>query len=102
EVLRLVRAVVDFPNVIYVLCYSREIIAKNLSTALHIEKGEEFLEKIIQVRFSVPHPEAFDLRRMFRHDLQLLYPTLLDSERPRSRALMDRLAHVIDTEGGRA
>src|SRR5690606_8366964 len=73
EVLRLVRAVVDFPNVIYVLCYSRDIIAKNLSTALHIEKGEEFLEKIVQVSFSVPRPEAFDLRRMFRHDLQLLY-----------------------------
>ena len=102
EVLRLVRAVVDFPNVIYVLCYSREIIAKNLSTALHIEKGEEFLEKIIQVSFSVPRPEAFDFRRMFRHDLQLLYPTLLDSESPQSRAIMDRLAHVIDIEGGRA
>jgi len=102
EVLRLVRAVVDFPNVVYVLCYSREIIAKNLSTALQIEKGEEFLEKIIQVSFSVPRPEAFDLRRMFRGELQLLYPDLLDVYRPQSRALLDRLAHVIDTEGGRA
>ena len=102
EVLRLVRAVVDFPNVVYVLCYSREIIAKNLSTALQIGKGEEFLEKIIQVSFSVPRPEAFDLRRMFRGELQLLYPDLLDVYRPQSRTLLDRLAHVIDTEGGRA
>jgi len=102
EVLRLVRAVVDFPNVIYVLCYSRDIIAKNLSTALHIEKGEEFLEKIVQVSFSVPRPEAFDLRRMFRHDLQLLYPELLEGDGAHSRALMERLAHVIDIEGGRA
>lgn len=102
EVLRLVRAVVDFPNVIYVLCYSRNIIANNLSTALHIDKGEEFLEKIIQVSFSVPRPEAFDLRSMFRHELQLLYPDLLGGDSPQSRLLKDRLAQVIDGEGGRA
>lgn len=35
EILRLVRAVVDFPNVVFVLCYSPGIITKNLSTALH-------------------------------------------------------------------
>src|SRR5690606_39707911 len=34
EVLRLVRAVVDFPNVIYVLCYSRDIIDRK-STRLN-------------------------------------------------------------------
>jgi predicted KAP-like P-loop ATPase len=102
EILRLVRAVVDFPNVIYILCYSREILAKNIATALKIEKGEEFLEKIIQVRFSIPRPEAFDLRRMFRHDLQQLYPDLLDSEHPQSHLDIARLARIIDIEGGRA
>lgn len=102
EILRLVRAVVDFPNVVFVLCYSREIITTNLSTALHIEQGSEFLEKIIQVSFPVPQPEAFDLRRMFRHEIQLLYPDLLANEDAQTRAFRDRLAHVIDDEGGRA
>lgn len=102
EVLRLVRAVVDFPNIVYVLCYSREIIASNLSTSLHIKKGDEFLEKIIQVSFSVPQPEAFDLRRMFRNELNLLYPDLLSDESPQAQAILDRLTYVMDDEGGRA
>lgn len=102
EVLRLVRAVVDFPNVVFVLCYSRDIIAKNLAIALSIDKGEEFLEKIVQVSFSVPRPEAFDLRRMLRHELQLLYPDLLARDGPNSRTIRDRLAYGIDDEGGRA
>lgn len=102
EILRLVRAVVDFPKIVFVLCYSREIVSKNLSAALHIPNGDAFLEKIVQVSFPVPQPEAFDLRRMFRHDLQLLYPGLLGADDARSRSIGDRLARVIDDEGGRA
>lgn len=103
EVLRLVRAVADFPNIVYVLCYSRQIVARNLSAALRIEdgKGEEFIEKIVQATFTIPQPEAFDLRRMFRHELQQLYPAILSNEDPSRRRLQDRLSTVIDIEGGR-
>ncbi|MGN2247712.1 P-loop NTPase fold protein [Frateuria sp. GZRR35] len=102
EVLRLVRAVVDFPGVVFVLCYSQEIVAKNLSSAFHLQRGDDYLDKIIQVSFPVPQPEAFDLRRMFRHEIQLLYPDLLEGESDRARSSRDRLAEVIDGEGGRA
>lgn len=101
EILRLVRAVVDFPNVVFVLCYSRDVIAKNLETALSIKKGDEFLEKIVQVSFSVPRPEAFELRRMMRHDLELLFPELLSGDDIKVRSVTKRLARVIDGEGGR-
>ncbi len=102
EILRLVRAVVDFPNVVFVLCYSVDIIAKNLTIALKVEKGEDFLEKIIQVSFAVPRPEAFDLRRMFRRELELLFPELLNPDEPRLQPIQQRLSNVIDEEGGRA
>jgi predicted KAP-like P-loop ATPase len=102
EILRLVRAVVDFPNVVFVLCYSLDIITKNLSTALNVEKGEDFLEKIVQVSFSVPRPEAFDLRRMLRGELEALFPRLLEENDPQSRSIQQRLSQVIDDEGGRA
>lgn len=102
EVLRLVRAVVDFPNIVFVLCYSQEIVAKNLSTALHIADGHAYLEKIVQVSFPIPRPEAFDLRRLFRHELQFLYPHLLNDDGDSTRPMRDRLAQVIDDEGGRA
>ncbi|MEW6166493.1 MAG: P-loop NTPase fold protein [Pseudomonadota bacterium] len=101
EVLRLVRAVADFPNVIYVLCYSRAIVARNLAAALKIEDGAAFLEKIVQVTYSIPSPEAFDLRSMFRQEVTSLYPNLLANDEPATRRLRDRLASVIDSEGGR-
>lgn len=102
EVLRLVRAVVDFPNIVFVLCYSREVLVRNLSVELEIENGDSFLEKIVQVSFHVPKPEAFDLRRMFRYELQLLYPELLGNDDSRGDAVRNRLAQVVDDEGGRA
>ncbi len=103
EVLRLVRAVADFPNIVYVLCYSRPIVARNLAVALGIEnaKGEEFIEKIVQATFTIPQPEAFDLRRMFRRELQQLFPSIVANEDPSNRRMQERLAAVIDIEGGR-
>jgi energy-coupling factor transporter ATP-binding protein EcfA2 len=40
EVFRLMRAVLDFPNIVYVLCYSRKIIAQSLSIALQFPKDQ--------------------------------------------------------------
>src|ERR1700733_9492589 len=70
EVFRLIRAVADFPNITYVLSYDPKIIADTVSRALQVEDGEAFLEKIVQVSFRVPRPEAFDLRRWFQIELQ--------------------------------
>jgi predicted KAP-like P-loop ATPase len=65
EVMRLIKAVADFPNVIYVLCYDQNNLAKCLENALSIDDGVSYLEKMVQVKFKVPKPEAFDLRRWF-------------------------------------
>jgi hypothetical protein len=102
EVVRLVRAVADFPNVVYVLCYSRQILGQALAKAFGIEKGEEYIDKIVQVAFSVPKPEDFDLRRMFRDELVAIFPTATSvAHDVESRARFQRLASVIDVEGGR-
>lgn len=102
EVLRLVRAVADFPNIVYILCYSREILARNLTTALRVENGEGFIEKIVQVTFSIPEPEAFDLRRMFREQLKSAFPEAFLDESIVSRRVQERLATAIDFEGGKS
>jgi predicted KAP-like P-loop ATPase len=49
EVLRLVRAVADFPNVIYILSYDPKVVAKTLTKAIEVEDGEAYLEKMVQV-----------------------------------------------------
>lgn len=104
EVVRLVRAVADFPNIVYVLSYSRPVLSRSLSEAFRIPHGgEDYLKKIVQVTFSVPPPEDFDLRRMFRQLLEQIFPSLLDRDNDVEGNLRNqRLANVIDVEGGRS
>lgn len=102
EIVRLVRAVVDFPNVVYVLCYSRQILVQSLGQALSLSDGEKYLDKIVQVTFSVPKPEEFDLRRMFKQKIEELFPRLLRSHNDSDpNQMLQRLNEVIDYEGGR-
>ncbi len=100
EVLRLVRAVADFPNVIYVLTYDQNALAHTLEHSSVVSNGKAFLEKIIQASFRVPKPEAFDLRRWFREDVDQLLGHLKSSEFANAREANERCARIIDYEGG--
>jgi len=102
EIVRLVRAVVDFPNIVYVLCYSRKILTQSLSEALSLSDGEKYLDKIVQVTFSVPKPEDFDLRRMFKQKIEELFPEHIRPSRDATpNQMLQRLNEAIDYEGGR-
>jgi len=54
QVFQLVKANADFPRLIYVLLFEREVVAKALNQ-ISGDKGMQFLEKIIQVGYHVPH-----------------------------------------------
>ena len=101
EVLRLIRAVADFPNTIYVLSYDVEVVANTLQKAVQVDDGHAFLEKIIQVSFRVPRPEAFDLRRWFHDEVRRLFSEELTSEPQEQHPSARRLARAIDVQGGR-
>ena len=94
EVLRLVRSVVDLPNVTYLLCYDGEILAQGIEKAAGVRSGKEFLEKIVQLTVMVPKPEPLQLRQWFTDDLHLIASVKNDDE-------LARLKTVIDYEGGR-
>lgn len=98
EVIRLVRAVGDFPNIIYILCYEKNVLAKSLEAALKVENGAAFLQKIIQVSFDVPRPEEFDLRRWISKDCRELYKTVTEIEIPDD--IGERLKQACDAQGG--
>ena len=100
EVMRLIRAVGDFPNVIYLLCYDRQVLAHSLEAALGIGNGSKFLRKVVQASFAVPRPEEFDLRRWLLSELHSLYHSVhsTDVEDPDVR---ERLTAVCDNEGNR-
>lgn len=94
EVLRLVRSVADFPNIIYLLCYDAERVAEAITSGAKLLNGSAYLEKIVQLTVMLPKPEPFELRHWFEEELQTIIGTVPDRVR-------SRLKTVIDQEGGR-
>lgn len=94
EILRLVRSVVDLPNMIYLLCYDSGILAHSIEKAAGVASGRSYLEKIVQLTVMVPTPEPLQLRQWFSDELRRIASTKNEDER-------SRLGIVIDYEGGK-
>jgi predicted KAP-like P-loop ATPase len=62
ELFKVIKALADFPNVIYLLSFDRKVVADALHTSLGIE-GEAYLEKIVQAPFSLPAVDRLRLRQ---------------------------------------
>jgi len=58
EMFRAVKAVADFPNVVYVLSYDPEIVSSALKSSLRIRDGRAYLEKIVHLPIVVPEIPA--------------------------------------------
>ncbi|WP_320699772.1 KAP family P-loop NTPase fold protein [Enterobacter bugandensis] len=97
EVFRLVRAVADLPRFTHILCYDRQIITHAVEHALNIKDGSRYLQKIIQLSFKLPRPEAFDLRNEFRQRAEELYQQI--NNQPQDSGMARDLAAVTDTYG---
>lgn len=57
QVFQLVKANADFPRLVYLLVFEREIVTKALD-AVSVDRGDEFLEKIVQVGYHIPRASA--------------------------------------------
>lgn len=98
EVVRLVRSVADFPKITYIMCYDREALSHALKSGLKIEDGDQFLQKIVQLTFTMPLPEPFDMRSQFREEALAIYEEVTGS--PAEGELLEDLRSAIDREGG--
>jgi predicted KAP-like P-loop ATPase len=94
EILRLVRSVMDLPNVVYLLCYDSDILGHSIETAVGVKSGKSYLEKIIQLTVMVPRPEELQLRQWFTDELHQIASAKDEEE-------LSRLQRVIDYEGDR-
>lgn len=99
EVMRLTRAVADFPNIIYILSFDPDILATSLKVALRIEDGAAYLRKIVQVSVKVPQPEPFDLRNWLVNECLSLHQSVASGAL--SSDAMERLHLVCQIEGSR-
>ncbi len=59
---RAVKALADFPEVVYVLFFDREEVSKALSASLKMD-GEAYLEKIVQAPFDLPAVDRQQLQQ---------------------------------------
>ena len=71
-VVQLVKANADFDNVVYVLPFQRDIIAKALDHVTS-EKGQDFLKKIVQVELEVPDAPPDKLRAIFFEQMDKIW-----------------------------
>ncbi|MBC1217949.1 AAA family ATPase, partial (plasmid) [Trichormus variabilis ARAD] len=68
QLFRVIKAVANFPNVVYLLLFDKEVVIKALEEIQKIN-GEVYLEKIVQVSFELPLPDRIQLSRLFDSQL---------------------------------
>lgn len=98
EVLRLVKAVADFPNVFYLVAYDAALLQHAVEHHLQVPDGHAFLEKLVQIEYAVPLPDDFDLRGWFRTEIDRIVASAdgIDRQRPDDA----RLSALISSQGG--
>ncbi len=89
-VLQLVKANADFPNIIYLLLAHRAVLTAALAEVAP-EKGEAFLEKIVQVSFDVPQLNRKQLRAVLLKGLD----DILAGKNLNERFEKDRWASIL-------
>lgn len=75
EVFKVVKALADFPNVIYLLSFDKVVVAEALAKSLGVN-GSAYLEKIVQASFALPSVDSARLQRKLFAELDLLLNSL--------------------------
>jgi KAP-like P-loop domain-containing protein len=73
-VFQLVRSTADFPKFIFLLLFDRQVITTALNKAA-LNKGDAYLEKIVQAGFDVPSPDWGELLEILKDEVQSIIGT---------------------------
>jgi predicted KAP-like P-loop ATPase len=99
QLFRVIKAVANFPNVIYLLLFDKEVVVKALSESQGIP-GEAYLEKIVQVPFDLPLPDKISLGKLLDEQLSKILadtPEELFDESYFSKLYFAGIDHFITT-----
>ncbi|MGJ7534551.1 MULTISPECIES: KAP family P-loop NTPase fold protein [unclassified Variovorax] len=75
EVFKVIKALADFPNLIYLLSFDKNVVAEALGKSLGVD-GSAYLEKIVQASFSLPAVDKLRLQQKLFVDLNVLVDSL--------------------------
>ncbi len=84
ELFRVIKAICDLPNVVYLLAFDPKIVATALDKK-YANKGTEYLEKIVQVTFTIPQPTPERVSSIFAGCLSSLFTAQKTQEFRNSR-----------------
>lgn len=73
--IQLVKAVCDFPNIVYVLSFDKSVVANALSNEQGIN-GYEYLNKIIQLSIDIPLADYMDIHNYLLNKLKLFFKSV--------------------------
>lgn len=96
---RVIKAVADFPNTIYLLAFDKEVVIEALAEMQGMP-GEAYLEKIVQVPFELPIPDKISLRRLLFEKLDAILvdtPNTLFDQTYWGNIYWDGIDHFIRT-----
>jgi len=72
DILQLVKLNGNFANTIFILAFDREVVTGALSNQFGLH-GEKYLEKIIQVDYSIPNISQTTLKTLFEESLKSIF-----------------------------
>jgi predicted KAP-like P-loop ATPase len=85
QMFQLVKSQADFPNLIYLLAFDRQVVIESLKA--YKFDGFEYLKKVVPITLDVPSISEFELRKIFNDNLDELIATDLP-ERSRNLQLI--------------
>ena len=71
-VFQLVKANADFPNLVYLLLFQKDIVVSALSKVA-ADRGDGYLKKVVQVEFDVPQAPRARMLQIFQADLNRIF-----------------------------
>ena len=89
EVLRLVKAVADFPAVTYLLAYDRNALADAIEKNRKGADGNAYMEKNLQFSFKIPPLEPFRLRQWLKLEIEGLTKDKVAIESMQAETVLD-------------
>lgn len=96
DMLQAIRAIGNLPNIIYIFAYDRDIVAKACSDKTNGIDGYSYLEKIIQIRMSIPTIQKLDLQEYIYSCLKKTF-TIEENEASNFYQVISYLVNYITT-----
>lgn len=73
QIFQVIKGIANFPNVVYLLAFDKDIVGNAVKKIQDQEKGEKYLEKIIQVSFDLPPPKGNAIYYMLYQNLEEIF-----------------------------